>query len=30
MGLQLSLNCRLPMPDFSGYHAAIEYYKTKN
>jgi len=28
----LSLNCRLPMPEFSGYHAepaAHEYYKTK-
>ena len=26
----LSLNCRLPMPEFSDYHAAHEYYKTKN
>ena len=21
---------RLPMPEFSGYHAANEYYKTKD
>ena len=26
MGL-LNLNCRLPMPEFSGYHSANEYYK---
>ena len=26
---QLESICRLPMPKFSGYHAAHEYYKHK-
>ena len=25
-----SLKCRLPMPEFSAYHAANEYYETKD